>query len=140
LLICLPFILSRILVWFKKRFSIRYDFKEIANIAFSLTFYISVSLSAERILSSLSSVIYVFIIAVVSSFGLGLLLILIGKKIGINKKDFALYALFGTLKNGNLALGICILLFSPISFIPAAVMSAVHVAYIAFLLWFFKKI
>jgi len=140
LLIIVPFILSRGVVWLKKKLSIRHDFKELANLAFGLTFYMAIALAVDKIIASPNSVLYLVLISVLSSFGLGSLLIFIGRKAGLRKGEFTLCSLFGTLKNGSFALGICVSLFAPASFVPIAVMSVVHVFYIIFLLWFLRRL
>jgi BASS family bile acid:Na+ symporter len=140
LLIILPFILAKGLDWLKMKLGIKYDFKEVANLAFGFTFYMSVALAVERILASLGSVVIVLVITIVTTFGLGVVVMLLAKKLGVNKKDLSLYPLFSTFKNGNLALGICISLFSVGSYVPIAVKSVVDAVYLVFLFWVFKKI
>ncbi|MBN2459347.1 hypothetical protein JXB28_03620 [Candidatus Woesearchaeota archaeon] len=139
LLIILPFILAKILDWLKKKLSIKYDFKEVANLTFGFTFYLSVALAVGRILSSLSAVIILIVIMIALTFGLGTLTIYLGKKMRIEKKDLALYPLFATFKNGNLALGICISLFAVGSYVPIAIKSIVDAVYLVFLFWMFRK-
>jgi BASS family bile acid:Na+ symporter len=140
MLIFLPFILAKGLDWLKKKLGIKYDFKEVANIVFGLTFYMSLALAVDRILASLSEVVVLIIIAVLSTFGLGLLVIFLGKKFGVSKKDLALFPLFATLKNGSMALGICISLFQAGSYVPVAVRTVADALYLVFFFWIFKKI
>jgi len=140
LLVIFPFILAKGFDWLKMKLGIRYDFKEVANLAFGLTFYMSVALAVSTILSSLSAVIIMLIIIAVFTFGLGVAVIFVAKRLGVDKKDLSLCSLFSTLKNGNLALGICISLFAVGSYVPIALKSTVDALYLVFLFWFFKKI
>ena len=140
LLIILPFILAKGLDWVKKKLSIKYDFKEVANLAFAITFYMSVALAVKNIMASLSAVAIVLVIIIILTFGLGAVILFLGKKFKADKKDLSLYVLFSTFKNGNLALGICISLFSVGSYVPIAVKSVVDAFFLVFLFWVFKKI
>jgi predicted Na+-dependent transporter len=138
LLIILPFLLAKGLDWLKKRLGIKHDFKEIANIAFALTFYMGIGLAVDRIMASLNSIALLLVIIVLSCFGLGIIVILLAKKSGSKKEELPLYPLF-MMKNGNLALGICITLFPVGSYVPVALQGIVHAFYIFSLFWFFKR-
>jgi BASS family bile acid:Na+ symporter len=140
LLIILPFILAKGLDWVKKKLSIKYDFKEVANLVFAIAFYMSVALAVSNILASLSAVAVVLVIIIISTFGLGVGILFLGKKFKVDKKDLSLYSLFSTFKNGNLALGICISLFATGSYVPIAIKGVVDALFLVFLFWIFKKI
>jgi len=132
ILIIIPFILSRFIR------KVKYDFKEFINIFYSFGLYLALGLSQSKIINEYYSLIPIFLAFIFLKFVNGYFLYRFFRFIKSKAKEIPVYTLFGNFKNGNLALGLVILMFPPEAALPQAVNVIITGFYIVFLLRLFK--
>jgi len=133
ILIVLPFLFSR--PFYNK---IKWDLKEVLNIAIGLGVYIAVSLNVNKLLTDWYGLIPLFIVLTILRCGSGAIIYMYTKLRKLPKSQAVPYFLFGTSKNANLALGFCLLLFDPLTALPFAVMAIINSFFTIWYLWLFK--
>ena len=131
LLIIIPFIVSRFM-----HNNIKYDFKEAINIILFFNIYIGIALSRDTIMQNYMSLVPVIIVFVILIF----LPMTVAYYLTKNqpKKIAPLYVLFASQKNGNFALGLCLLFFSPKTIVPLAIYAFLSAFYVMYFLWLYR--
>ncbi len=137
-LIILPFVVSRIIrsVWKK---SSELNPKIISSALIGLMIYSTIALSRDTILFQWESVITIFIIMFIVHFPLGTFIFQFTKRLGIIRKERIEYVIYGTFKNGGMALGFALLLFGPEAAVPIAISAIVGGFHLPYLSYLFEK-
>lgn len=119
LLIIIPFILSRVLRYFK----VKFDTKPWMNVVYGYGIYIAVAVGFSSLTESWLTVIPAALVLIVVKLGLTAGVALFCKAKKVPRKKAIVYTLFSSLKNGNMALGLVILFFAnvPEALIPFAI-------------------
>lgn len=119
LLIILPLIISRILVRIpESRFSCS---KSVINVCFFFVNYILIGLNQAALISEFFSLLPLFFIVIVRTFGTGFLIYFLAKRIGVKKDRAISYGLFSSYKNGGIAAAFALVLVSSSATMPAAI-------------------
>jgi BASS family bile acid:Na+ symporter len=132
-LIILPLILSRILVWAALSSRIEPYKGSIINWSFFLVAFTIVGLNRAVFLGHPLSLIPVALVAVASTFLLGLVIERVGNLLRIHPKTLTSLILLGTLKNYGLAGGLALALFNKQTAVPATVSVIFMIIYIIWL-------
>ncbi len=132
-LIILPLILSRILLWTGAGVRIDPIKGAITNWSFFIVVYTVVGLNREVFLGQPLSLVPVAAIAIASTFLLGWIIENAGHLFRIDPKKVSSLVLLGTLKNYGLAAGLSLTLFSKQTAIPATVSTIFFIVYIIWL-------
>jgi BASS family bile acid:Na+ symporter len=132
-LIIAPLILSRILIWTNMARRIEPYKGTITNWSFFIVSYTIVGLSRGIFLGHPLSLVPVALIAVASTFFLGLVIEKLGGVLRIDPKTLTSLILLGTLKNYGLAGGLALALFSKWTAVPATVSVIFMIVYIIWL-------
>jgi BASS family bile acid:Na+ symporter len=133
LLIALPLILSRVLLWTGVAPRLEPWKGTITNWSFFVVMYTIVGLNRELFLHRPLTLVPVVAIALVTTFGLGELIEWLGRALRIDRPTLTSLVLLGTLKNYGIAGGLALALFSRKTAMPAAVASVFMVVYIIWL-------
>ena len=128
-LIILPFALSRLL----RRYFLATDFSETINVLYAFGIYLGIALGWARLAGDYLPLILVGAIFIVQKFVLGGLFMQIAHRMRLPHSLRAPSLLFLGTKNGNMTLGICLSLFSPLTAIPLAVNAVLDTVYILWL-------
>lgn len=133
LLIIIPLLISRILLW--KRISERIEPIKgtITNWSFFIVFYTIVGLNHDIFVGQPLRLVPVAAIAIASTFLLGLTIDLAGRLFRIDPKITTSLVLLGTLKNYGLAGGLALALFGKQTALPATVSTIFMFIYIVWL-------
>lgn len=132
-LIITPFVLSRILLWRRVDRFIEPVKGSITNWSFFVVVYTIVGLNHDVFVNRPLSLAPVAIIAVLSTFLLGLIIEWIVRKLHFDKKRTTSLVLLGTLKNYGLAGGISLAFFSKQTALPATVSTVFMIVYVIWL-------
>jgi BASS family bile acid:Na+ symporter len=132
-LIILPLILSRILVWAGMSTKTEPLRGTITNWGFFLVAYTIVGLNRAVFLGRPLSLIPVALVALASTFLLGIIIERMGDLLRIKPETLTSLILLGTLKNYGLAGGLALALFSKQTAVPATVSVIFMVVYIIWL-------
>jgi BASS family bile acid:Na+ symporter len=132
-LIILPLIASRILVWAGMSTKIEPLRGTIINWGFFLVAFTIVGLNRAVFLGRPLSLIPVAVVALASTFLLGLIIERVGDLLRIKPKTLTSLILLGTLKNYGLAGGLALALFSKQTAVPATVSVIFMIVYIIWL-------
>ncbi len=134
LFLVVPLVLSRFIHPIKhKIFSHN---KLFVNLFYSLLFFLIIGSNYEIIKAEFSSLIPMFFIMILLSFGLGTIIFFINTKRNINIDQNILYVLFGTFKNTAMGAVLAIIIFNNKAAIPLivrAIISPFYIVYINFL-------
>ncbi len=137
LVILLPYFLSRLLHNYELKHPRKTDYsKMIVNLSYAITFYIIIGLNAN-VIFDFAYTWKIFLILFTLKFGLGTILYLVFKNF-LNKKNNVLLVLFGTLKNGGMAIAFGVLLFGVEATVPYAINGITTPLYIVYLEWLLK--
>jgi BASS family bile acid:Na+ symporter len=132
-LIIAPLVLSRILVWTGLASRIEPFKGTITNWSFFVVSYTIVGLNRAVFLGRPLSLIPVALVALASTFLLGLVIEKVGELFRIDPKTLTSLILLGTLKNYGLAGGLALALFSKQTAVPATVSVIFMIVYIIWL-------
>jgi BASS family bile acid:Na+ symporter len=132
-LIIVPLILSRILMWTKMARRIEPYKGTITNWSFFVVSYTIVGLNRNVFLGDPFSLVPVALVALASTFLLGMVIEKAGHLLRIDLKTLTSLILFGTLKNYGLAGGLALALFSKRTAVPATVSVVFMIVYIIWL-------
>ncbi len=125
LLIILPLIISRILIRMpESRFSYS---KSIINISFFFVNYILIGLNQAALLTEFFSLLPLFFIVIVRTFGTGFLIYFLAKRLGVKKDRAISYGLFSSYKNGGMAAAFALVLVGTAASLPAAIGSIIGI-------------
>jgi len=132
-LIFLPIVFSRFLL-FKDFYKSIISWKgTIINWGFFVVFFTVIGLNQKTFLEQPNILIKVSLIAFTTTFLGFILLNIILKKMGINKKDRISMILLGTIKNSGFAAAIALTLFDETTSIPGAIISVIYALYMIWL-------
>ena len=132
-LIIAPLVLSRILVWTGLASRIEPFKGTITNWSFFVVSYTIVGLNRAVFLGRPLSLVPVALVALASTFFLGLIIEKVGELFRIDPKTLTSLILLGTLKNYGLAGGLALALFSKQTAVPATVSVIFMIVYIIWL-------
>jgi BASS family bile acid:Na+ symporter len=132
-LIIAPLVLSRILVWTGLASRIEPFKGTITNWSFFVVSYTIVGLNRAVFLGRPLSLVPVALVALASTFLLGLIIEKVGELFRIDPKTLTSLILLGTLKNYGLAGGLALALFSKQTAVPATVSVIFMIVYIIWL-------
>jgi BASS family bile acid:Na+ symporter len=132
-LIIVPLIISRILIWTKMASRIEPYKGTITNWSFFVVSYTIVGLNRDVFLGHPFSLVPVALVALASTFLLGMVIEKAGCFLRIEPKTLTSLILLGTLKNYGLAGGLALALFSKQTAVPAAVSVVFMIVYIIWL-------
>jgi BASS family bile acid:Na+ symporter len=132
-LIVAPFVLSRILLWQGIDTLIEPVKGGITNWCFFVVFYTIVGLNHDVFLYRPLSLATVAVIAVLSTFSLGLIIEWIAEIKRLDRKITTSLVLLGTLKNYGIAGGVSLAFFSKQTALPATVAAVFMIVYIIWL-------
>lgn len=132
-LIIMPLILSRILRWIGIAARIEPFKGTITNWSFFVLTYTIVGLNQRVFLGQPLSLVPVVVIAIASTFFLGLAIEKVGARFGGDPRTLTSLVLLGTLKNYGLAGGLALAIFSKRTALPATVSVIFMIVYIAWL-------
>lgn len=138
LLIIVPFILSRAIRRINEK-SKKINFKTIISVLIGLSIYTAIAISRDIIFTEWRAMLIILLLMIVLHFPIGAGIFHITKKMGIIRKERIEYVLFGTMKNGNMALSFSLMLIGPAAAVPLAISSAVFGFYVPFLSYLFEK-
>ncbi len=105
----------------------------ITNWCFFMVVYSIVGLNSKFILTNPLSLLPLFLYTAAIIFGLGLLIELIGRRLGVPRERLHSMVLLGTLKNYGLAGGLALALFDHRTALPAVVSTTFMIIYIIWL-------
>ncbi|HMA62854.1 MAG TPA: hypothetical protein VKP78_09420 [bacterium] len=140
LVIVIPFLLSRALVYINSRKNILSDdiTEIVVNLSYGLLFYITIGVNRDVFIHNFSGIIGIIALFIIMRFGLGALIYYILKD-RIKREHNVLYVLFGTFKNGSAGMAITVMLFGVEATVPFAIFSIIASFYIIFLKWYCGK-
>ncbi|MCJ7774491.1 MAG: hypothetical protein MUP22_15310 [Desulfobacterales bacterium] len=133
LLIIVPLVISRILLWKRIAEKIEPIKGTITNWSFFVVFYSIVGLNQDIFVGQPLRLVPVAAIAIASTFFLGLVIDLVGRLFRIDSKITTSLVLLGTLKNYGLAGGLALALFGKQTALPATVSTIFMFIYIVWL-------
>ena len=132
-LIIVPLILSRVLIWTGVSTKIEPLKGAITNWSFFIVSYTIVGLNRDVFLGHPLSLVPLAVVAVVSTFLLGMVIEKVGDLLRVEPKTVTSLILLGTLKNYGLAGGLALALFSKQTAVPATVSVVFMIVYIIWL-------
>lgn len=133
LLIIVPLVISRILLWKRIAEKIEPIKGTITNWSFFVVFYTIVGLNQDIFVGQPLRLVPVAAIAIASTFFLGLIIDSVGRLFRIDSKITTSLVLLGTLKNYGLAGGLALALFGKQTALPATVSTIFMFIYIVWL-------
>ena len=133
LLIIVPLVISRILLWKRIAEKIEPIKGTITNWSFFVVFYTIVGLNQDIFVGQPLRLVPVAAIAIASTFFLGLIIDSVGRLFRIDSKIATSLVLLGTLKNYGLAGGLALALFGKQTALPATVSTIFMFIYIVWL-------
>ena len=135
LLIVLPLVLSRIILYFKWQELLAPVRGSLTNWGFFIVLYSIIGVNRDLIFSQPLTIIPVAGIAFASTFVLGWIIQKIGVLLNVDKENIVSLVLQGTLKNQGISGGLAIALFAKEAAVPSAVYSIFMILYIIWLDW-----
>ncbi len=139
LLIVVPFILSRFLVKLGLERRIAGRKKEIINLLFFFLILNIVGSNRNAFFIEADIILIISAICILRTVGVGTILYFLARKLDVEESDARTYTLFGTFKNGGLAVALAVALFSPDAAIPAAISIVFDVGSIGYYGIIFRK-
>jgi len=133
LLIILPLVISRILLWKRIDEQIEPIKGTITNWSFFVVFYTIIGLNQDVFVKQPLRLVPVAAIAITSTFFLGLIIDSVGRLLRVDSKITTSLVLLGTLKNYGLAGGLSLALFGKQTALPATVSAVFMFVYIVWL-------
>jgi BASS family bile acid:Na+ symporter len=129
-LVILPLVLSRLLLWLRlTRYSDRWR-GAIVNWGFFIVIFTVIGLNREVFLGEPVVLGLTSVVSVAITFLLGYLIEFALKKLGVKEDTRVSLMLMGTMKNGGLAAGITLALFSERASLPMAVITPFSILYL----------
>lgn len=138
-LILLPFLLSRLLLRWKKFHQFQPKTGILINLGFALILYIVIGINRRVFFSHPDLLILVSAIAFLRTFISGHFIDLLFRGLGVDPKRRISYVLFGSYKNLGLAAAISIVLFNEKAAIPAAITTLFEFLFLIWLTYFRKR-
>jgi BASS family bile acid:Na+ symporter len=135
LLIVLPLILSRLILYFNWQDRIAPVRGSLTNWGFFIVLYSIIGVNRDLIFSQPLTIIPVAGIAFAATFVLGWIIQKTGVLFNVDKKNIVSLVLQGTLKNQGISGGLAIALFAKEAAVPSAVYSIFMILYIIWLDW-----
>jgi BASS family bile acid:Na+ symporter len=135
LLIVLPLILSRMILYFNWQDRIAPIRGSLTNWGFFIVLYSIIGVNRDLIFSQPLTIIPVAGIAFATTFILGWIIQKIGVLFNVDKENIVSLVLQGTLKNQGISGGLAIALFAKEAAVPSAVYSIFMILYIIWLDW-----
>lgn len=135
LLIVLPLILSRLILYFNWQEKLSFVRGFLTDWGFFIVLYSMIGVNRDLIFSNPLTVFSVAVISFCTTFVLGWFIQRICAFCRIDKKNMVSLLLLGTLKNQGIAGGLAITLFEKEAAIPSAIYSIFMIVYIMWLDW-----
>ena len=135
LLIVLPLVLSRMILYFNWQDRLAPVRGPLTNWGFFIVLYSIIGVNRDLIFSQPLTIIPVTGIAFATTFILGWIIQKIGVLLNVDKKNIVSLVLQGTLKNQGISGGLAIALFAKEAAVPSAVYSICMILYIMWLDW-----
>ena len=135
LLIVLPLVLSRMILYFNWQDRIAPIRGSLTNWGFFIVLYSIIGVNRDLIFSQPLTIIPVAGIAFATTFILGWIIQKIGVLLNVDKGNIVSLVLQGTLKNQGISGGLAIALFAKEAAVPSAVYSIFMILYIMWLDW-----
>ena len=135
LLIVLPLVLSRMILYFNWQDRLAPVCGPLTNWGFFIVLYSIIGVNRDLIFSQPLTIIPVTGIAFATTFILGWIIQKIGVLLNVDKKNIVSLVLQGTLKNQGISGGLAIALFAKEAAVPSAVYSICMILYIMWLDW-----
>jgi BASS family bile acid:Na+ symporter len=135
LLIVLPLVLSRIILYFNWQDRLAPVRGSLTNWGFFIVLYSIIGVNRDLIFSQPLTIIPVAGIAFAATFVLGWIIQKTGVLFNVDKKNIVSLVLQGTLKNQGISGGLAIALFAKEAAVPSAVYSIFMILYIIWLDW-----
>jgi len=135
LLIVLPLILSRIILYLKWQDRIAPVRGLITDWGFFIVLYSMIGINRDLIFSKPLSILPLAAVVLAATFALGFVIEKTGALLKKEKKDMVSFVLLGTLKNQGIAGGLAIALFEKEAALPSAVYSVFMILYFMWLDW-----
>jgi BASS family bile acid:Na+ symporter len=135
LLIVLPLVLSRMIIYFNWQDRLAPVRGSLTNWGFFIVLYSIIGVNRDLIFSHPLTIIPVAGIAFATTFVLGWIIQKIGVLLNVDKENIVSLVLQGTLKNQGISGGLAIALFAKEAAVPSAVYSIFMILYIMWLDW-----
>src|SRR5512145_1078748 len=135
LLIVLPLILSRVILYLKWHERIAPVRGLITDWGFFIVLYSMIGVNRDLIFSKPLAILPLAAVVLVATFVLGFVIEKTGALLKKEKKDMVSFVLLGTLKNQGIAGGLAIALFEKEAALPSAVYSIFMILYFMWLDW-----
>jgi BASS family bile acid:Na+ symporter len=135
LLIVLPLVLSRMIIYFNWQDRLAPVRGSLTNWGFFIVLYSIIGVNRDLIFSQPLTIIPVAGIAFATTFILGWIIQKIGVLFNVDKENIVSLVLQGTLKNQGISGGLAIALFAKEAAVPSAVYSIFMILYIIWLDW-----
>lgn len=133
LLIILPLVLSRVLIYFQLQNRIAPVRGMLTDWSFFIVLYSMIGVNRDLIFSRPLAILPVALVVLAATFLLGFLIGKVGRLLRIDENKITSIVLLGTLKNQGIAGGLAIALFAKEAALPSAVYSIFMILYIMWL-------
>lgn len=138
-LILIPFVVSRLLLKWKRFHQVKQNTPLLINIAFFLIIYVVIGMNRSTFFGHFDVLIPLSLIAFLRTFMSGHLVDLFARLVGMEHQRRMSYVLFGSFKNLGLAVTIAIVLFNDRASIPSAVSIPFEFLFFIWFNYFQKK-
>jgi BASS family bile acid:Na+ symporter len=135
LLIVLPLVLSRMILYFNWQDRLAPVRGSLTNWGFFIVLYSIIGVNRDLIFSQPLTIIPVAVIAFATTFVLGWVIQKTGVFLNVDKENIVSLVLQGTLKNQGISGGLAIALFAQEAAVPSAIYSIFMILYIIWLDW-----
>jgi BASS family bile acid:Na+ symporter len=135
LLIVLPLVLSRMIIYFNWQDRLAPVRGSLTNWGFFIVLYSIIGVNRDLIFSQPLTIIPVAVIAFATTFVLGWVIQKTGVFLNVDKENIVSLVLQGTLKNQGISGGLAIALFAKEAAVPSAIYSIFMILYIMWLDW-----
>jgi bile acid:Na+ symporter, BASS family len=135
LLIVLPLVLSRMIIYFNWQDRLAPVRGSLTNWGFFIVLYSIIGVNRDLIFSQPLSILPVAGVVFATTFVLGWIIQKIGVLLNVDKENIVSLVLQGTLKNQGISGGLAIALFAKEAAVPSAVYSICMILYIIWLDW-----
>jgi BASS family bile acid:Na+ symporter len=135
LLIVLPLVLSRMILYFNWQDRLAPVRGSLTNWGFFIVLYSIIGVNRDLIFSQPLTIIPVAVIAFATTFVLGWVIQKTGVFLNVDKENIVSLVLQGTLKNQGISGGLAIALFAKEAAVPSAIYSIFMILYIIWLDW-----
>ena len=138
-LILIPFVVSRLLLKWKRFHQVKQHTSILINIAFFLIIYVVIGMNRSTFFGHFDILIPLSLIAFLRTFVSGHLVDLFARLVDVERQRRMSYVLFGSFKNLGLAVTIAIVLFNDKASIPSAVSIPFELLFFVWFNYFQKK-